>query len=98
MREYLSKCLLQTREGLILIIFAFIYLVIGLSAKLSPYIGSAFGFFGLIARFMPVALLLFFIRIGGFRREFQTTIFNTLVMLIVAFIPVFVVVNAVISR
>jgi hypothetical protein len=98
MRDYLAKCLLKTREGLILIGFGLMYLAIGLSAKLSPSIASVFGFFGFLALFMPVALLLFFIRIGGYRRDFQSTLFNTSVMLLVAFVPVIVVVYAVISR
>jgi hypothetical protein len=88
MQEQLSKALFRTREGLILVIATVIYLAIGVSAKLSPPVASFFGFVGLMAIYMPVFLLLFFLKIGGYKRDFLSDWFNTAVMLGVALIPV----------
>lgn len=98
MREYLSKALLRTREGLILVLASLIYLAVGISAKFSPSIASILGFVGFMAFFMPIFLLLFFLKIGGYRRDFLSTWFNTVAMLVVALIPIIVVAKSAILR
>lgn len=91
MQEHLSKSLFRTREGLILVIATFMYLAIGFSAKLSPSVAAIFGFVGFMAFFMPIILLLFFLKIGAYKKDFLSNWFNTAVMLGVALIPVIVV-------
>ena len=98
MRDHLSNALFRTREGLILVISSAIYLSIGVSAKSSPPVASVFGFIGFMAFFMPVILLLFFFRIGGYRRGFLSTWFNTIVMLTVALLPVIIVAKSALLR
>lgn len=98
MRDHLSKALFKTREGLILVFSSVIYLAIGVSAKLSPPVASVFGFIGLMAFFMPVFLLLFFFKIGGYRRDYLSTWFNTVVMLTVALVPVIIVTKSAFFR
>ena len=98
MLDHLSKTLFNTREGLILVIGGIVYLAIGISAKLSPQVASIFGFVGLMAMYMPVILLLFFFKIGGYRRGFLSTWFNTCLMLIVALIPFITVAKSAIFR
>ncbi len=98
MQAQLLKALFRTREGLILVIATVIYLAIGISAKLSPFVASIFGFVGFMAFFMPVFLLLFFLKIGGYRKNFLSDWFNTAVMLGVALIPVLVVAKSAIFR
>lgn len=90
MQEHLSKVLFRTREGLILVIATVIYLAIGVTAKLSASAASLFGFVGLMAIYMPVFLLLIFIKIGGYKRDFLSDWFNTAAMLVVALIPIIV--------
>lgn len=91
MQDHLSKALVRTREGLILVIASVIYFAIGVSAKLSPSVASIFGFIGFMGLYMPVFLLLFFLKIGGFKKDFLSNWFNTTVMLVGALIPVIVV-------
>ncbi|BCA78566.1 hypothetical protein [Desulfuromonas sp. AOP6] len=98
MRDHLSKSLFKTREGLILVFSSVIYLAIGVSAKLSPPVAAVFGFIGLMAFFMPVFLLLFFFKIGGYRRDFLSTWFNTVVMLTVGLVPVIIVTKSAFFR
>lgn len=98
MQAHLSKALFRTREGLILVIATVVYLAIGISAKFSPSVASIFGFVGFMAFFMPVFLLLFFLKIGGYRKDFLSDWFNTAVMLGVALIPVIVVAKSAFFR
>lgn len=98
MQEHLSRTLFRTREGLILVIATVIYLAIGVSAKLSPSVASFFGFVGLLAIYMPIILVLIFVRIGGYKRDFLSDWFNTAVMLVVAIIPFIVVAKSTFFR
>lgn len=98
MQEHLSRTLFRTREGLILVIATVIYLAIGVSAKLSPSVASFFGFVGLAAIYMPIILVLIFVRIGGYKRDFLSDWFNTAVMLVVAIIPFIVVAKSTFFR
>jgi hypothetical protein len=96
MRDHLSKVLLKTREGLILVIASLIYFAIGLSAKLSPSIASIFGFVGFMAFYMPIFLLLIFFKMRGFRSNFQSSWYNSIAMLVMALIPFIVIAKSVI--
>jgi hypothetical protein len=98
MRDHLSNALFRTREGLILVFSSVIYLAIGLSAKLSPPVASVFGFVGFMAFFMPIFLLLFFLKIGGYKRGYLSTWFNTAVMLAVALVPDIIVAKSALFR
>ncbi|WP_154716914.1 hypothetical protein [Sterolibacterium denitrificans] len=98
MRDHLSNALFRTREGFILIFSSVIYLAIGLSAKLSPPVASVFGFVGFMAFFMPIILLVFFIKIGGYKKDYLSTWFNTAVMLTVALVPIIIVAKSALSR
>ncbi|ANE54519.1 hypothetical protein [Methylomonas sp. DH-1] len=91
MRDYLSKALFGSREGLIFVIASAIYVAIGVSAELSPVMASEFGFIGMMSLFMPGFLLIFFLKIGGHRRNYLSTWFNTSMMLIFALVPFLVV-------
>lgn len=98
MRYHLSKVLFKTREGLILVGASLIYLGIGLSAKFSPSIASVFGFIGFMSLFMPIFLILVFLKMRGFKSNFQSTWYNTAAMLFVALIPAMVVAKSAISH
>lgn len=91
MQENLSRVLLKTREGLIFVVASLIYLAVGIAAKFSPSIASIFGFVGFMALYMPIVLLLLFLKIRGYRKDYQTDWFNTGVMLIGALVPVILV-------
>lgn len=98
MRDHLSNALFRTHEGLILVFSSLIYFAIGLLAKLSPSVATIFGFVGLMAFFMPFFLLLFFLKIGGYKSGFLSTWFNTAVMLTVALIPFIIVAQPALFR
>ncbi len=98
MKNRLSNALFKTPEGLIFVFSSVIYLAIALSIKLSPAMASVFGFAGFMAIYMPFFLLVFFIKIGGYKSDFLSTWFNTVVMLIVALIPVMIVAKSALLR
>jgi hypothetical protein len=98
MHDHLSKVLLKTREGLIVVVASLIYLTIGLSAKFSPSIASFFGFIGFMALFMPIFLILVFFKMRGFKSNFQSNWYNTAAMLFVALIPAIVVAKSAIAH
>lgn len=98
MQDHLSKALFKTREGLILIFSSAVYFAIGVSAKVSPPVAAVLGFVGFMAFYMPVVLLLFFLKIGGYRKDYLSTWFNSVVMLIVALVPVIIVAKSALFR
>jgi len=98
MIDHLSRVLLKTREGLIVVGASIAYLVIGLLAKFIPSIAHVFGFIGFMAFYMPVFMFLFLLKAGGHRQNFQSSWSATIILLIGALIPVIVVAKAAISR
>lgn len=98
MRNHLSNTLFRTHEGIILVFSSIVYLAIGFSAKLSQSVASIFGFVGFMAFFMPIVLLVFFIKIGGYKKNYISTWLNTAIMLTVALIPVIIAAKSALSR
>lgn len=98
MIDHLSRVLFRTREGLIFVGASVIYLVIGLLAKFVPSIEHVFGFIGFMALFMPAFMLIFLFKAGMHRRNFQSSWFTTILLLIFAFIPVIVTAKTAIPR
>lgn len=48
--------------------------------------------------FMPIAMLLFYVEMGGFKRSFESNLFNTAVLAIVSFTPVLMKLSVFIKR
>ncbi len=88
MNRGLLAQLLKTREGLIAVIGSTVYGLMGLFAQYAPTVASVSGFYGWFALFMPIPLFLFFVKVGGFRKNFESNWFDTGIMIGVALIPV----------
>lgn len=90
MVDHLSRVLFKTREGLVFVVASVIYLLIGFLAKFSPTIEHSFGFIALMAFLIPALMLIFLFKVGMHRRDFQSSWFSTIVLLLVALMPVIV--------
>jgi hypothetical protein len=86
----LRYALFENRDGLLVLTASLVYLVIGLLAKFVPSVAPIQGFYGWLALFMPFALLLFFLKVGGFKKNFKPEAFSTGVLVVVALVPVFI--------
>lgn len=86
----IRQSLTQTRDGLLVLAACAVYLPLGLLAKFAPSAAPVQGFYGWLALFMPIPMLLFFFRVGGFKKDFRSTAFSTCILIVVALVPVIV--------
>lgn len=98
MLNRLCNIFVQTREGVIVFGASLFYIVIWLITNFMPSFTLVPGFVILMAPYMPFFLLLFFLRIGGFKRNFQSGWFNSVMILIVACVPFITLIQAEMSR
>jgi len=86
----IRQSLTQTRDGLLTLAACVVFLALGLLAKFAPSAAPVQGFYGWFALFMPIPMLLFFFQVGGFKKDFKSTVFSTCILVMVALIPVLV--------
>ena len=84
---------LKAREGRIFFWAASIYIAIWLVADLGSIVLPLPRSLVWLAGYMPIALLVVFYQIGGFKATFKSDWFNTSAISFVALVPVFVSMN-----
>jgi hypothetical protein len=81
----------KTREGLVLLVASAIYVSIWAVGKHGSIPLPLPTFLTWIGIYMPVALALAFFQIGGMKKDFRSSWFNTSMMVLMALVPVLVV-------
>lgn len=94
MGAYLNTVLLARREGVITLVASVIYLVLGLIAKYAPAVSPLPPFYGMLSPFAAFALVLVYFQLGGFRKKFESGIFNTGILVCTALVPVLVAIKS----
>ena len=86
----ISELFLQRREGLLVLGASLIYAAIGLLDKYVPSVAPVTGFYGWFSLFMPLPLLFLYYKIGGFKKVYESSVFNTAIVLFTAAIPIII--------
>lgn len=80
--------LLGRREGLLVVIASVGYLVVGVTAMLVPSVVPLTDFYAWFCRFMPIPLLLVYLKMGGFKKNYEASGFNFGLIVFTALIPI----------
>lgn len=94
MKTYLKSVLIDRREGLVTCLGSLVYLALGLVAKFAPTASPIPPFYGMLSLFVPLALGLAYLQMGGFGKKFESSAFNTAILVLTALVPVFVAVKS----
>ncbi|HLA34615.1 MAG TPA: hypothetical protein VJ001_07080 [Rhodocyclaceae bacterium] len=87
-----------TREGQIFLFASLLYFSVGTLAKFAPSVIPISSFVSWAFQFMPVILALFYIKLGGFSKTFESSLFTIAMMLVVAAFPILMKVYPLIAR
>ncbi|KJV06841.1 hypothetical protein VZ94_08675 [Methylocucumis oryzae] len=74
------------------------YLILFGVLKAFPAINPLSEFFTWFCSFMPIPMLLFYLKMGGFKRNFESDWFNTVMLIVVSLWPVFMKLYMLINR
>jgi hypothetical protein len=86
---YLKEIFLHRREGKIVLLVSIFYLAAYGLLKAFPTINPLSEFYTWMCGFMPIPMLIFYLQMGGFKRRFESSLLNTVILAIVSFTPVF---------
>lgn len=85
--DYL-KTVFGRREGLITLIGSLVYLVNWSIYRFKPDLSLVPPFYGMLSLYVPVALGIAYMQMGGFsRKKFESGLFNTGVLLVILLVP-----------
>jgi hypothetical protein len=87
--SYLNEVFLTRREGKFVLLVSLFYLSLFCVLKALSASGQATGFYTWMCGFMPVAMLIFYFEIGGFKRRFKSSMFNMAILVLVSLLPAF---------
>ena len=87
------------REGLITLIGSLIYLIVWAIYRFKPTLSLVPPFYGMLSLYVPIALGLAYIQMGGFsRKKFESGLFNTGVLLVILLVPFIVAAQSALRR
>jgi hypothetical protein len=84
----LAVALFHRREGRIVVALSVVYGALGMLSALAPSIAPVTGFYGWLCGFMPLPLLIMYLKVGGFRQDYRSSWFDTSVIVFVALVPI----------
>ena len=86
--SYIKEIFLGRREGKIVVFVSLFYLLTWGLLRAFPGINALSEFYIWMCGFMPIIMLIFYSSIGGFKREFDSGTFNTVLLAMVSLTPV----------
>lgn len=95
---YLKEVFLGRREGKIVLFVSAVYLVIGTLANALPTQIPLSEFYRWMCFFMPIVMLIFYLKIGGFKKHFESGAFNTIMLTVVSLTPVLMKLSVFVKR
>lgn len=96
--HYFKEIFLGRREGKIVLLVSFFYLIVFGILKAFPAINPLSELYTWMCSFMPVPMLIFYLKIGGFKRSFESSLFNTVILAVVSLMPVFMKLSVLVKR
>ncbi len=86
--SYLKEIFLGRREGKIVLFVSMFYLAVYGILRALPQINPISEFYTWMCGFMPIVMLIFYLKMGGFKRSFESGLFYTACLVVISFTPV----------
>jgi uncharacterized membrane protein YhdT len=97
--SYWRTVFIVRREGLITLIGSLIYLAVWTVHTYKPALSPVPPFYGMLSLYIPIALGLAYVQMGGFsRKRFESGLLNTTILVLIMLVPFIVAIQSALRR